>query len=123
MCPPIVSPPFLCIQFLCCSYALDVIEPVRVSALLLRPMLRVCLQEEEFAVNSGGGVRHRPEVAGYRPNLLDDVRAAAAATDAAVAAAAAAAAAAVAPAAPEDSTASAADDDAAACMSFSLPGL
>ena len=97
------------------------IEPVRVSALLLRPMLRVCLQEEEFAVNSGGGVRHRPEVAGYRPNLMDDVRAAAAATDAAVAAAAAAAA--VAPAAPEDSTASAADDDAAACMSFSLPGL
>jgi hypothetical protein len=112
MYPPIVSPPFLCIQFLCCSYALDVIEPMRVSALLLRPMLRVCLQEEEFAVNSGGGVRHRPEVSGYRPNLMDDVRAAAAAF-----------AAAVAPAAPEDSTASAADDDAAACMSFSVPGL
>ena len=87
------------IEFLCCSYALDILEPLRVSALLLRPMLRVCLQEEEFAVKRVGGVRHRPEAPGYRPNLMDDVRAAAAAVASAI---------------PRDHTADAADDDAAA---------
>jgi DTW domain-containing protein YfiP len=61
------------------AYALDVIEPQPASPQLLPPMLRVCLQEEEFAVQRAGGVRHRPDAPGYRAGLMDDVRAAAAA--------------------------------------------
>jgi hypothetical protein len=61
------------------AYALDVLQPAPVSPLLLRPMLRVCLQEDEFATRRGGGVKHRPEAPGYRAGLMDDVRAAAAA--------------------------------------------
>jgi hypothetical protein len=72
------------------AYALDVIEQTRVSPVLLRPMLRVCLQEEEFARKAGGGVKHRPEAPGYRVNLMQDVKAAAAAVEAEVAAAASA---------------------------------
>lgn len=40
------------------AYALDVTESNQVSPMLLRPMLRVCIQEEEFALQRGG-VRHR----------------------------------------------------------------
>jgi DTW domain-containing protein YfiP len=61
------------------AYALDLLQPAPVSPLLLRPMLRVCLQEDEFATQRGGGVKHRPEAPGYRAGLMDDVRAAAAA--------------------------------------------
>jgi DTW domain-containing protein YfiP len=61
------------------AYALDVIEPTPASPQLLPPMLRICLQEVEFAVRRGGGVKHRPHAPGYRAGLIDDVRAAAAA--------------------------------------------
>jgi DTW domain-containing protein YfiP len=60
------------------SYALDLLEPCRMSAVLLRPMLFTCLQEEQFAVQRVGGVKHRPLNPGYRACLMDDVRAAAA---------------------------------------------
>ncbi len=69
------------------AYALDAIEPTRVSPMLLRPMLRVCMQEDEFATKRVGGVRHRPAAPGYRANLMQDVRHAAAAVEAQVAAA------------------------------------
>jgi hypothetical protein len=60
------------------AYALDALERAPVSPLLLPPMLRVCLQEEEFALRRGGGLKHRPDAPGYRADLMDDVRAAAA---------------------------------------------
>jgi DTW domain-containing protein YfiP len=75
------------------AFALDAMEPSRVSPQLLRPMLHVCLQEEAFALSRGGGLKHRPNAPGYRAGLMDDVRAAAAAFDAQAAAHAAAAAA------------------------------
>jgi hypothetical protein len=85
------------------AYALDVTESKQVSPMLLRPMLRVCIQEEEFALQRGGlrhrcnhGYHlltyfstlihlHRPEAPGYRACLMQDVRAAAAAVEAHVA--------------------------------------
>jgi hypothetical protein len=67
------------------AYALDVTESKQVSPVLLRPMLRVCMQEEAFALQRGG-VRHRPDAPGYRACLMQDVRAAAAAVEARVAA-------------------------------------